>query len=67
MKVSATADPDSPRLHEAMIGEHQEDFLVAMGKEIQELESHGAWTVIKKTSLHHGANLLPSMCALKII
>ena len=32
MKASATVDPDSPRLHEAMHGEHREDFLKAMGK-----------------------------------
>jgi hypothetical protein len=36
MKASVT-----PRLHEAMRGEHREDFLIAMGKEISELKAHG--------------------------
>ena len=66
MKASTSHDPDSPRLHEAMRGEHHEDFLVAMGKEIEELESHGTWTVVKKTSLPRGANLLPSTWVFKI-
>jgi hypothetical protein len=66
MKASSTHDPDSPRLHEAMKGEHHEDFLMAMGKEIQELEAHGTWMVVKKESLHHGANLPPSTWAFKI-
>ena len=39
MKASATSDPYSPRLHEAMHGKHREDFLKAMGKEISELDS----------------------------
>ncbi len=66
MKASPTSDPDSPRLHDAMSGEHREDFLVAMSKEIEELESHGTWTVIKKSTLPRGANLLPSTWAFKI-
>jgi len=66
MKASTTPDPDSPRLHEAMSGEHREEFLIAMSKEIEELESHGTWTVIKKSSLPRGANLLPSTWAFKI-
>ena len=37
-----------------------------MSKEIEELESHGTWTVIKKSSLPRGANLLPSTWAFKI-
>ena len=51
MKASAAPDPDSPRLHEAVGGEHREEFLVAMSKQIEELESRGTWTVIKKSSL----------------
>jgi hypothetical protein len=66
MKASTSHDPDSLRLHEAMSGEHREDFLVAMGKEIEELESHGTWTIIKKISMPQGANLLPSTWTFKI-
>jgi hypothetical protein len=59
MKASTTPDPDSPRLHEAMSGVHREDFLIAMSKEIEELESHGTWTVIKKSSLPRGRESAP--------
>ena len=65
-KDSSTVDPDSPCLHEAMHGEHREDFLKAMGKEISKLESHGTWDIVRKTSMHQGTNLLPSTRAFKI-
>jgi hypothetical protein len=66
MKASATHDPDTPRLHEAMRGDHRDEFLTAMGKEISELESHGSWTVVRKETMPDGANLLPSTWALKL-
>jgi hypothetical protein len=66
MKASTSHDPESPRLHEAMQGEHREHFLVAVGEEFEELEHHGMWTVVKMTSLPRGVNLLPSTWALKI-
>jgi hypothetical protein len=67
MTASTSHDPDPPRLHEAMDGEYCEDFLVAMGKETEELESHGTWSVLKKTSLpSEASNLLPSTWAFKI-
>jgi hypothetical protein len=66
MKASATHDPDTPRLHEAMRGEHRDEFLAAMGKEIAELEAHGTWNIVRKESMPDGANLLPSTWALKI-
>jgi histone deacetylase 1/2 len=66
MKASATHDPDTPRLHEAMRGEHRDEFLAAMGKEIAELEAHGTWKIVRKESMPDGANLLPSTWALKI-
>ena len=62
----STADPDTPRLHEAMRSEHREEFLHAMGKEIADLEKHGTWTVIRKSSMPTEANLLPSTWALKV-
>jgi hypothetical protein len=66
MKASAVHDPDSPRLHEAMRGDHRDEFLSAMGKEISELESHGTWTIVRKETMPDGANLLPSTWALKV-
>jgi hypothetical protein len=67
MKASATtSDQDTPRLHEAMRGDHRDEFLTAMGKEISELESHGTWTIVRKETMPDGANLLPSTWALKL-
>ena len=50
LKASATHDPDTPCLHEAIGGEHREKFLIAMGKEIAELEELNTWTVVQKSS-----------------
>ena len=44
-------DPDLPPLHEALAGPNREDFLEAMRNEIKELEEHGTWTVVKKSSV----------------
>ena len=66
MKALATVDPDSPRLHEAMHGEHREDLLKATGKEISEIESHGTWDIVHKTFMPQGTNLLPLIWAFKI-
>jgi hypothetical protein len=46
VKASATHDPNSPRLHDAMQGEHRDDFLAAMGKEISKLKAHGTWEIV---------------------
>jgi hypothetical protein len=67
MKASATHNPDSPRLHEAMQGKHHGAFLAAMRKEISKLEAqHGTWQIVRKKSMPTGANLLPSTWALKV-
>ena len=41
-----TKDPDPPNHHEAMTGEHREEFEKAMVKEIKELEERGTWQAI---------------------
>jgi hypothetical protein len=53
-------------LHEALHGEHQDDFLATMGKEISELKSHGTYTIVRKESMPYGANLPPLTWDLKI-
>jgi hypothetical protein len=65
MKASATHDPDTPRLHEAMRGDNRDEFLSAMGEEIAALEAHGTWTIVKKETMPQGSNLLPGTWALK--
>ena len=66
MKAAYGTDPDQPSLHEAMRGEHREDFLAAMTKEISALEKHGTWTVIRRDSMPDGCKALPGTWALKI-
>jgi hypothetical protein len=63
---SKTKDPDTPMLHEALAGPHQEEFLKAMRNEIKELEEHDTWTVVKRSRLPEGANVLLSTWALRI-
>ena len=66
MKASATVNPDSPLLREAMHSKHREDLLETIRKEISKLESHGTWDIVHKTSMPQGTNLLPSKWAFKI-
>lgn len=66
MKASKAHDPDTPTYHEALSGPHRQEFQEAMAKEIQELEEHGTWKVIERSSLPRGANVLPSTWAFKV-
>ena len=66
LKASATRDPDTPNIREALGGEYFQEFQEAMKKEIQELEEHGTWTVQRKDSIPEGANVVPSTWAFKI-
>ena len=65
LKASST-DPDTPNFAEAMRGEHRESFIEAMGNEIQELEKHGTWDLVKRTSVPEGANILPGTWVFRI-
>ncbi len=60
------SDPDYPSLQEALASPMRQEFLDAMVVEIQELESHNTWTLVRKDSLPEGANILPSTWALRI-
>ena len=67
MKAKAKGkDPDTPTLQEALASPQREQFLEAMRKEIQELEEHDTWTVVRRDELPEGANILPSTWALKV-
>ena len=66
MMKGTASDPDLPSLQEAMSGPHHTEFLEAMNKEIEELESHNTWKVIPKSSLPEGVNILPGTWALRI-
>ena len=66
LKAAASPDPDTPNLTEALSSAHREEFLEAMKKEIQQLEAHGTWQVVSKSTLPTNANVLPSTWAFKI-
>ena len=59
-------DPDSPTLRQALAGPHKEEFLEAMRQEIEELEKHNTWTVVKRSEIPQGKNVIPGTWALKI-
>jgi hypothetical protein len=59
-------DPDLPTLGEAMAGPHRDEFRKAMVQEIQELEAHDTWKVVRRDDMPEGANVLPGTWALKI-
>ena len=63
---ASTHDPDTSNIGDALSGPHREQFLEAMEKEVQELEGHNRWEVLKRSSLPEGANILPSTWAFKI-
>ncbi len=65
MKASKS-DPDTPTWREAMNGPHREEFIVAMGNEIEELERHDTWTITKWSDVPEGANVLPSTWVFRI-
>ena len=67
MKAAATKDPDTSTLKDVMMDlEHRCEFLKAMEVEIKELEAHNTWTVMKKSEIPEGANILPSTWTFKI-
>ena len=59
-KAAAKNDPDTPNFREALYGPLRDKFLEAMSQEIAELEEHGTWYVIRRSSLPEGANVLSS-------
>ena len=44
-------DADTPGIMEALSGPYRDDFLQGMQKEIQELEAHGTWTIMKRADI----------------
>ena len=59
-------DKDSPGIVEALTGPYRMEFLEAMRKEIEELEKHGTWTImrrcdIQKEKLPDGSITIPKV------
>ena len=49
-----------------MAGPYWEQFIEAMESEINDLEKHGTWIEVDKTSMPEGENLLPTTWAYKV-
>ena len=74
-KAKKGRDPDTPSIREALGGSHRREFIEGMAVEIQELESHGTWTVMKKSEIEpitledgtkHTPQIVPLTWAFKI-
>jgi len=53
------SDPDSPNFMEAITGEHSEEYLEAMGIEIQALQRAVTWDVVPRSQVPRTTNILP--------
>ena len=50
-KAKSTKEPDSPNIKEAMSGPYRDAFVEGMSVEIEELQAHGIWTVMKRDEI----------------
>ncbi len=64
--TGSKTDPDYPSLHEALAGPQHDEFINAMHKEITELEQHGTWKLVQRSSLPEGVKPLPGTWAMRI-
>ena len=67
--AKAKNDPDSPMFHEAITGEHADDYWIVMDKEIKGLGKRNTWTCIPRSLIgkdHPQGPVLPSTWALKV-
>ena len=62
-KAKKGNDPDTPGMMEALSGPHCDEFMEAMKNEISELEHHGTWTVVKRSTLPPNTTVLPGTWA----
>ena len=62
-KAKKGNDPDTPGMMEALSGPHRDEFMEAMKNEISELEHHGTWTVVKRSTLPPNTKVLPGTWA----
>ena len=65
-KAGKKHDPDTPTIKEALGGPHRREFIKAMKKEVEELEEHNTWTIMNRSDIPEGANIVPSTWAFKI-
>ena len=64
--AAAKNDPDTPNFKESLSGEHREDFIEAMKKEVSALKKRTTWFLVPKWKLPKGAKIIPTTWAMKI-
>ena len=64
-KSTPGSDPDLPTFNQAMTGPDRELYEEAMAAEIKELEDHGTWKYVKRSSVPQGSKVLPSTWVLR--
>ena len=52
-------NPDLPTLREAMEGLHSKEFRATMEKETEELQAHGTWQGVVKSTIPKNAEIVP--------
>ena len=52
---------------EALSGPYQDEFLEAMGNETTELEHHGTWEVVRKSTVPEDKKVLPGTCCMDFL
>jgi hypothetical protein len=59
-------DPDIPTIREALTDPYHNEFIEAMSIEIDELESHGTWTITNRSNIPSNAQVIPLTWAYKV-
>jgi Reverse transcriptase (RNA-dependent DNA polymerase) len=62
---AASSDPDTLYLHEAMQQPDAEQFIKAMGEEIQAHEDNHHWEVVARDSISQGTPILPAIWSMR--
>lgn len=65
LAFSATSDPDTMYLHQALREPDREEFIKAMVKEVASQSKNGNWRVIKRKHVPSTAKILPAVWAMK--
>ena len=55
-----TKDPDLPSLRDSLASSHAEEWWKAMDKEVASLEEKGTWTVIDRSDVPPGCEVIPA-------
>jgi hypothetical protein len=66
MFKTTQADPDLPTFREAMNGPQRDEFVKAMDEEMAQLTKMNAWTIMNRSSVPEGVNILPLTWVLRV-